>query len=822
MLRLLLIVVGISSFQTSYCQQQASVWYFGNFLGLDFRGGGAPTPLANGAQINLEGMATISDSSGNLLYYSTGELAWNRQHQQLPNGFGLKGHWSTTQSALFVPKPGNPDLHYLFTVDAGKYIDDNVEGLHYSVVSLCADGGLGDIIPETKNQLLLSYTSEKISAVYHANGTDVWVLTHLMNSDKFYAYLVTHEGISQPVISSTGVYYSDRPLYGNTLGQLKFSPDGSKVGMIRLFDGAADVYRFDTMTGMVSGGISWYAPLGYGIEFSPDGSKAYVSHYERRRLSQYDLASGNAVDIQASEYILHEARDGEFSALQLGPDKKIYTNRLAVINNPNEIGQGASFEQTSVDFEALGAWPQIGLSGFVQSYFDPNPQIEYSNYCGSNTFNFRLLNRDSIVAVEWDFGDPMSSSNSSTEFFPVHNYPTPGSYLATATLTLKNGQIILKQKKVYYSEFKVNLGPDKVFCDVSGYELDATQPERACYLWNDGSTEPTRVARTTGLHVVDVRVGGCHYRDSVRLEFRQTPVANLGGDIILCEGKSQIITVPAARASYLWSTGEDTRSITVDSSGIYKVAVSSGPCVAEDSIQVSMESSPLNGLPVDVVACDGANIQITLPQNASYEWSNGEKGHTAVLSSPGSYWVKAFINDCRWRDTTEVHHIFPFSETQRDTSFCSGSSLMLDVFQPESGYSWSTGDAASILEVNEPGTYTVSVSNVCWETDVLFNVAEEDCECEVLLPNVFTPNADGRNDVFVASNGDGVSGYEIQLMNRWGKVISRWNGNQISWDGTVDGQEAATEIYYYLVRYFCDRGGVRISKEKHGYIHLIR
>src|SRR6476469_9585349 len=89
--------------QYSFSQQkQWFQWYYGNKVGLDFRTTG-PTMLTNGAMDQMEGSASVADDNGNLLFYTDGVTVYNKQHQVMANGTGLKGGQSSTQSALIVP-----------------------------------------------------------------------------------------------------------------------------------------------------------------------------------------------------------------------------------------------------------------------------------------------------------------------------------------------------------------------------------------------------------------------------------------------------------------------------------------------------------------------------------------------------------------------------------------------------------------------------------------------------------------------------------------------------------------------------------------------
>src|SRR5215471_4187140 len=178
MRRYLSLLLLLLSTQFLHAQNEANIWYFGNFLGLDFNSG-SPVPLNNGALSTIEGVATISDHNGNLLFYTDGIKVWNRNNIQMPNGNGLLGNPSTTQSAVIVPKIGDTTRYFVFTADqvAGP------NGLHYSVVNMTLDNGNGDV--ETKNIPLTTNITEKITAVRHCNNRDVWVIVHKAASNAY-------------------------------------------------------------------------------------------------------------------------------------------------------------------------------------------------------------------------------------------------------------------------------------------------------------------------------------------------------------------------------------------------------------------------------------------------------------------------------------------------------------------------------------------------------------------------------------------------------------------------------------------------------------
>jgi WD40 repeat protein len=368
MRRLLLALFALTFFsQTARAQRPTDKWYFGRQAGLDFSSG-APTPLLDGAMTTYEGCATATTKRGELLFYTDGQTVWNRQHQPMPGGRRLMGSGSSTQSALIVPDPGSGNLFYIFTVAA----QGGPDGLRYSVVDMTRDGGLGDV--PRANLLLITPVAEKLAAVRHANGRDVWVVAHRWNSSAFVSYLVTAEGVStgQPIMSNVGAINAGPGR--NAIGALKFSPDGTRLAAaLWRENNKFEVYNFDRRTGKVSSPRS-FGPYeeAYGVEFSPDGRLLYgscngntknqkVAAASETQLVQFDLQTGKAS-------IVGHSSNHKLGALQRGPDGKIYVARednsfLGVIEQPNASGPACRYVDDGLKLG--GRRSKLGLPAFI-------------------------------------------------------------------------------------------------------------------------------------------------------------------------------------------------------------------------------------------------------------------------------------------------------------------------------------------------------------------------------------------------------------------------------------------------------------------------
>src|SRR5690606_11790030 len=119
------------------------------------------------------------------------------------------------------------------------------------------DTGLGGVVPTEKNIPLESPVAEKITAVYHENGQDIWVISHKLNNNEFIAYLITATGIqTTPVVTSVGENNLGGPNGFGALGYLKASPDGTKLASaISFYFTGLELFDFNKSTGEVSNAL---------------------------------------------------------------------------------------------------------------------------------------------------------------------------------------------------------------------------------------------------------------------------------------------------------------------------------------------------------------------------------------------------------------------------------------------------------------------------------------------------------------------------------------------------------------------------------------
>jgi len=398
----------------------------------------------------------FSDANGNLLFYTDGIKVWNKNHQVMANGANLLGNPSSSQSAIIVPHPGNSSLFYIFTVGANNYNTDGdlikaTDGLNCYTVDMRLNGGLGEVVPNSRKDLSIGQNAqwtEKVTSVKGADCNTFWV-TSLVNNT-FVSYKIDETGlINTPIISI--VNYS----VTNARGYLKVSPDGKKLASAtQNNNGSLMLYSFDDTNGKVSNDgqilISNMAQDGhpYGVEFSPRSSKLYCVTYtpniNTNKLWQFNLENPNIV----SSKFLVKSKSGYRGALQLAPNGKIYatvppdynngTQFLDAINLPDELGANCSYQENAMNLGSGRAMQ--GLPPFIASILLPveitdgittqNLNNTIAKRCLGENYQLTPVNISGTSVYNWTFnGIPIGDASSSSLTLNDLSFSDAGIYI---------------------------------------------------------------------------------------------------------------------------------------------------------------------------------------------------------------------------------------------------------------------------------------------------------------------------------------------------------------------------------------------------------
>ena len=818
----------------SFAQKEGNIWYFGGNAGIDFNSG-TPVALTDGALFTGEGCATISDNMGNLLFYTNGDSVWNKNHVPMPNGFGLMGHTSSTQTALIVQKPGDPDIYYIFTVPAQVDLDGNA-GCWYSIVDMTSSSGLGDVV--NKNIFLHHPVTEKLTAVRHENGCDIWIIIHEWNSNGFLAYLIDNTGVNtSAVISYAGTNHSgSNLLFQNpaSTGQLKVSPDGSRLALAfntpSPFLGRVEIFDFDNATGVVSDPLTFSFSGSnshvYGIEFSPDGTKLYVSRSGAGKIDQYNLLAGSATDIRNSRTVIGSSAAMPAS-LQIGPDGKIYCaisitqdpNNLignpyiGAINNPNALGTVCNYSDSAVFLN--GKVSVFGLPTFMQSYFYPEIKFDYGTTCLGDSTYFFITNAHNADSVLWTFDDSLSGSfNTSTDFNPAHVFSDTGIYHVKLTKYMGCGISIFSVNVAIINHLpEFNLGNDTVLCKAQSLILKAEVPA-SVYLWQDSSTNNNFTVSSPGIYWLEATNPCGSVRDSIDINYSLLEV-NLGNDTVLCEGESLELNAEISGGNYSWHDNSTANLYFVTGPGLYWVqATDTYGCSNSDSIVIGFSIPPAVSLGNDTVLCrEGSFILSVEIPGVTYKWQDGSSHSEITVTSPGLYWINITDSSgCSSSDSITVDVKSIMTDFKYEAISCTNQIQFINLSTDTVSNFWDFGDGTTSNENNPLHSYQtdeqytvmliINSGSACADTVRKVIPFENDALSDTLfIPNVFTPNGDGKNDYFEIKGIDNpcMEFNRLIIFNRWGKKVYEAVGSQFRWDGRNNGNALADGIYFYVL-----------------------
>lgn len=203
--------------------------------------------------------------------------------------------------------------------------------------------------------------------------------------------------------------------------------------------------------------------------------------------------------------------------------------------------------------------------------------------------------------------------------------------------------------RLLMSPFQTSLPQDTVLCSDSSLTLDAGPGDS--YSWSTGASSKTLDVDSGGTYSVTVTRGQCQQTDSVMVDTNGFQVG-LPSDTMYC--KDSTVTLDAGSGDYyMWSTGDTSKTVEVDSVGTYSVTVDLGKCQDSDSIKVDSMEFQVD-LPKDTLICEDSTLTLDAGPGDSYLWSTGDQTRSIDVGGPSSYWVSVVKAVCRSRDTVMV------------------------------------------------------------------------------------------------------------------------------------------------------------------------
>ncbi len=224
-------------------------------------------------------------------------------------------------------------------------------------------------------------------------------------------------------------------------------------------------------------------------------------------------------------------------------------------------------------------------------------------------------------------------------------------------------------------------------------------------------------------------------------------------------------------------------------------------CVYRDSVSLIFKKFPFIHLPVDTILCDRATLLLDVTQNgATYTWQDGSVLNKILVDKPGVYVANVTVNGCSTRDSCTVHYQnTPSITISGNILKCIEDTLRWNITLANSKYLWQDGSTQPFYNVIKAGLYSYKVYNFCGEASGLVNVQTHPCLCDVVVPNIFSPNGDGINDEFKPQFFCTPSVYRITIFDRNGQPVFDTKDANESWKGLYNGKQVPIGTYYYIL-----------------------
>lgn len=328
--------------------------------------------------------------------------------------------------------------------------------------------------------------------------------------------------------------------------------------------------------------------------------------------------------------------------------------------------------------------------------------------------------------------------------------------------------------------------------------------------------------------------------DTLVVDVKPSPALLLTPDLVLCRDTSLVLQAGAPYASYQWQNGSNQPSFAVSSAGLYHVAVTDycGRVTRDSFVLTRTVPVPFQYSPATVSVCQGDSVQFTASGGTGYSWQPA-----SVFSAPSAATTRALVASSQ---------PFTLSITdavcQRDTSLTivvtAAAHPDIQVFKQNDlncfvdtavlnatgalSYTWlpaaaviRQGNGQVTVRPQQTTTFLVTGTDAagCKGTDSVTVYFNRTGDQKLYLPNAFTPNRDGLNDLFTPRLTGQASKFMFRVYNRWGQLLFQTAQAGKGWDGTFQNklQPQDTYVFYITAEGAC--GGV--FEQKGGFV-LIR
>lgn len=530
-------------------------------------------------------------------------------------------------------------------------------------------------------------------------------------------------------------------------------------------------------------------------------------------------------------------------------DQVIYNRGL--LTNPEGDGNGTDGDAVAFDFDNNPTYfnngcqaPFIPAEVFV---IGENSITNGPSACVGGSINLTGIITGDFTSFSWSGGTGTFSNPNSL----ITSYELGAGDIGTVTINLNvvaacNPNIVSSFEFTVDQPFlnPISNSPNGIIslCDGASQVVNASGGS-GIYSWSTGETGSSITISQAGTYTITSENACESATHSFEVVTGNSPVLTSSIIPITCVGdcnaSATINTTGGGNYSFLWSGNANnatTSSISNLCAGTYSCEVTDGQCSNSiDVLILSPTPISLTHQENDVTCpntCDGSIILNGTGGTGPYSFNldGGLFASTNIFSNlcSGSYVVRA-KDDLACESLVDVtivineeNPIVYSKSPDQLLCFNEEQNIGINITAGNPAILWSTNQTSDsiLVQGNTTENYIFTLTEgPCVVTDTI-KITSISCEFGISFPNIFTPNNDLTNDFYVPISFAGVKNVNFSILNRWGEMMYETNGQDILWDGKVNGTEANEGVYFYKIIYFV--GNLTEENVMHGFLHLER
>jgi gliding motility-associated-like protein len=439
-----------------------------------------------------------------------------------------------------------------------------------------------------------------------------------------------------------------------------------------------------------------------------------------------------------------------------------------------------------------------------------------------------------VDSWHWDFGFPATANDTSHLQNPTYTYTTTGTYNAQLIVSCSKGcidtittPITIIDKPPLKVAFR-----DTLICNGDNLQLQATG--NGIFSWtplasisNANTSAPVVNPAATTIYHVKLDDNGCINNDSVKVRVVDFVTLQAYSDTVICQGDAAQLYTTGDGLHFLWNPAANMNNPTApnpiaitNATTTYQVTATIGHCSATDNVTVKTVPYPIANAGPDTTICYNSAAQLQASMVASaFTWSPAGSLNNSSVLNPVATPTRTTVYTLTVTDVlgcpkpvkdTVIVRVLPKVNAfaGNDTAVVVGQPLH---FHATGGinYLWSPPVALSNINIDDPmALYDGSIDSIRY---LVMVGDEQNCidsafvtvkifktNPQIFVPTAFTPNGDGKNDLF-RPIGVGIKNIEyFRVYNRWGQMIYSTTVNGRGWDGKIGGKVQSTNTFVWI------------------------